>query len=531
MERSSSESSKICDDVLLLPPLDAGPGIAAHPSSSQPLANSSLDNYESMSSVDSNTNLNRKGKARKRYRRLSTSQTKTLETWFYQHHDYPFPTEQERDQLRQQTGLEMSQISNWFTNARRRRLLTGDPSPEANSADNSLVSPLERWKNSPPESEPAATSDILRALDDVPYSSDSVSSNSSSASFVFGAPSMSSYEHSQASSSELSAGPPSRPFQRPPTPIHTKPRRFRRKPPHPTEALSKRKTQSQRPYQCTFCSDTFLTKYDWQRHEKSLHLSIDRWVCAPQGGIVEVDGMKLCAYCQAPDADTLHLESHNYHVCHGKPFAQRTFSRKDHLRQHLRLTHCVGYHPSMDKWREARTRLESRCGFCDAQLHTWEERVEHLAGHFKTGADMIQWRGGWGFDPDIQDLVENAMPAYLVGHERLTMDPWRTTDALGTGGDKILPTVMDVPNALNRYTNLKRDLIDYIRDQMLKGIQPTDQMVQDHARQIAYGSNDPWDQTYADDPRWVAALRQEAELTIAGTTHDRCVFTPSTFRA
>lgn len=27
-----------------------------------------------------------------------------------------------------------------------------------------------------------------------------------------------------------------------------------------------------RTYQCTFCTETFKTKHDWQRHEKSLHL-------------------------------------------------------------------------------------------------------------------------------------------------------------------------------------------------------------------------------------------------------------------
>lgn len=32
-----------------------------------------------------------------------------------------------------------------------------------------------------------------------------------------------------------------------------------------------------RRYQCTFCTDTFKTKHDWQRHERALHLSLDQW--------------------------------------------------------------------------------------------------------------------------------------------------------------------------------------------------------------------------------------------------------------
>lgn len=32
-----------------------------------------------------------------------------------------------------------------------------------------------------------------------------------------------------------------------------------------------------RRYQCTFCTDTFKTKHDWQRHETSMHLSLEQW--------------------------------------------------------------------------------------------------------------------------------------------------------------------------------------------------------------------------------------------------------------
>lgn len=32
-----------------------------------------------------------------------------------------------------------------------------------------------------------------------------------------------------------------------------------------------------RRYQCTFCTDAFKTKYDWQRHETSMHLSLEQW--------------------------------------------------------------------------------------------------------------------------------------------------------------------------------------------------------------------------------------------------------------
>ncbi|KAG8407997.1 hypothetical protein J3459_018312 [Metarhizium acridum] len=37
------------------------------------------------------------------------------------------------------------------------------------------------------------------------------------------------------------------------------------------------KSFEKRRYQCTFCTDTFKTKFDLQRHESSMHLSLEQW--------------------------------------------------------------------------------------------------------------------------------------------------------------------------------------------------------------------------------------------------------------
>lgn len=39
----------------------------------------------------------------------------------------------------------------------------------------------------------------------------------------------------------------------------------------------RRAGSEKRRYQCTFCTDAFKTKHDWQRHERALHLSLDQW--------------------------------------------------------------------------------------------------------------------------------------------------------------------------------------------------------------------------------------------------------------
>lgn len=94
-----------------------------------------------------------------------------------------------------------------------------------------------------------------------------------------------------------------------------------------------------RVFQCTFCTDRFKSKYDWSRHEKSLHLSLEKWICAPLGEVITdaATGKRKCVYCDTLDPSDEHLATHNHSACCEKGLDSRTFYRKDHLRQHLRL--------------------------------------------------------------------------------------------------------------------------------------------------------------------------------------------------
>ncbi|KAI0542332.1 hypothetical protein GGR58DRAFT_497318 [Xylaria digitata] len=62
------------------------------------------------------------GKQRKRRGNLPKETTDKLRAWFVAHLHHPYPTEDEKQDLMRQTGLQMNQISNWFINARRRQL-------------------------------------------------------------------------------------------------------------------------------------------------------------------------------------------------------------------------------------------------------------------------------------------------------------------------------------------------------------------------------------------------------------------------
>ncbi|KAF5858672.1 hypothetical protein ETB97_003887 [Aspergillus alliaceus] len=491
--------------------------------------------------LDSHDSNHRTGSAR-----FSRETVRILKTWFNEHIEYPYPTEEEMRDLKRQTGLKSMQIRTWFANARRRDKVRSvppcGPSPSPIGAINipgqhsiSLMTPLERWKYSPPENEPAATINIIRALSERPSESHPIlpphtshlSSHSSEhgltedsncdISGVFPAPSVSSVDTGRSSTSNFSSksafshgssagmGPEKRKGRR---------RRQHRKPTNFANTFAQNKTRAYRRFQCTFCADSFSTKYDWQRHEKSLHLPLETWNCSPFGGIVPLNGKTVCAFCLVPDADNNHLHSHNYLSCQEKDPRERTFYRKDHLNQHLRFVHNVKFnHASMGSWKSSITDIKSRCGFCDAGLSTWDGRVAHLAEHFKNGADMRQWQGDWGFEPSVQSRVANAMPPYLNGQERLTMNPYtaNATNDLELSAESNQPMLQDQEDA-NSWRRLQQELTAYIKRQLEIGVIPTDAMMQDHARVVIYGCDDPWNQTCADNPVWLSFLKRDNGL-------------------
>lgn len=60
----------------------------------------------------------KKGAAAARFPRTAV---KILKTWMIEHIDHPYPTEEEKEALKEETGLSISQISNWMANTRRRQ--------------------------------------------------------------------------------------------------------------------------------------------------------------------------------------------------------------------------------------------------------------------------------------------------------------------------------------------------------------------------------------------------------------------------
>jgi hypothetical protein len=392
------------------------------------------------------------------------------------------------------------------------------------------MDPMQRWQESPPEDEPASLTAIMNAMGEMPDSrspeqphgtrptnafkhyrqSASITSGEFSASSADSACSSTGRSTPQSSRSRRSKGRVAKNKAKPWN--DTKPRIFC----------------------CTFCCDRFRSKYDWVRHEKSLHLNLETWYCAPQGPSVfsETTGQEHCAYCNAPNPSREHLiEEHNYEECQNLSKASRSFRRKDHLVQHLRHVHQVNTVPLIDEWKSESKNLPSRCGFCDQNLHDWDERIEHIGDHFRSGFTMKDWQGDHGFPPSITAQLRNAFPPYLIGTESESMIPFSSTnaavrdhyaqmsarveaskghgstgqDSTGTGAGAADATKLQFDNFLGNFT---RHLGQFARQQMQSGVIPTDEMFQQEARRVVYDCGDAWNQTIADNPEWLSSFRR-----------------------
>src|SRR5688572_7885229 len=86
---------------------------------------------------------------------------------------------------------------------------------------------------------------------------------------------------------------------------------------------------------CDQCGRTFARASTLKRHIQAIHESTQRWVCAP---IVRADGSLLCPTCLKDPI----LCPHGMMCCWEKPEPERTFYRKDSLKQHLSRVHGFG---------------------------------------------------------------------------------------------------------------------------------------------------------------------------------------------
>ncbi|KAF2194908.1 hypothetical protein K469DRAFT_545486 [Zopfia rhizophila CBS 207.26] len=381
------------------------------------------------------------GKRRTPHARISSEAKQVLEEKFASN---PYPCAWEIDIIAYQTSLDAKKVRNWFNNARARRQCPQNSCPAAGLSDENAQSlrtklskeslealskqidtatqppqpPLAVYLASPFQEEPAAIEAIEAAVESGTQRDQLDALDSSSSSRVG---SSSSIIKSQPSSE--SSVPTLYTMSSNSSSFGRDRRRGRRRMNWRTSPYSKMTpTRSKAggsnlklPFFCTFCSRAFKNKYDWTRHEDSVHALRTTWICC----LAKQDSLHSCPFCSVLQPDEEHLATHKYQQCKNKPESQRTFFRRDHFVQHLHHVHFSNIkHPSEElgcqsrltsseghnygckdlamKWRRFGAPLRPddpmlQCGFCGKRLKDWNERCEHVVDHIAEGLDRSAW--------------------------------------------------------------------------------------------------------------------------------------------
>ncbi|KAH7169936.1 hypothetical protein EDB81DRAFT_850878 [Dactylonectria macrodidyma] len=462
-------------------------------------------------------------------KRFTSASVRVLNNWLMSHVHRPYPAVGDIERLERLSGLSKQQILNWFSNARRRKkfplsrtpayaaqssatpplgIPQRPPTPTVGHTVVEHMNPLERWQNSPPENEPANAAVIARAVSDMPTVSGELtrirSTDDRLLQSVDNASSISSVGTSDSSrSSGGSAYSQTSQASRNSFSYLRKTRKRRKRATTWIESTGPRSLfRASHPFQCTFCTETFKTKHNWQRHEKSLHLSLEQWQCSPYGPTaVNADLEPVCVYCGLDKPNGDHLDAHNYDSCQNRQIEERTFYRKDHLIQHLRLMHGAQFRKwPMEEWKlDQSGEILSQCGFCNLHLSSWAERADHLADHFKEGKTMADWKGDWGFEAPVLDMVENSMPPYLINYERNSPLPFTTQQG--------------APNSPTSAFELIQLELDYFFTNRVEANHsiPTNEALQCEACCIIFGAEVICRSTDGSAPSWLRDLIMSSE--------------------
>ena len=349
----------------------------------------------------------------KRSSSRTRGRTKALRQWFSRHQDCPFPSSIQKTELAIESGLSKTQVDNWFVNARRRQRhkcqitekqihLSGSPMPQAFPP---TMLPFERWQSSPPDDDHVSADLIEQSIHhDFQTIEQSSSDQSSQYDFTqFDTTYSDSWSTSQDSVASFEMIWSTKSFEM----NHLSLDDYISSSSKTHESFATTKI-----YACTFCKSSFNKKADWSRHETSVHLPLDHWICEEQDSVVWTiqSSQPVCNYCGFKQPDKEHTLSHDFQTCKERQLGERTFGRKDHLLQHMRKFHgCKSWTgQNLDIHRKRRPEVQSRCGFCNEYFSTWPDRVDHLAQHFNEGFRMSQWSGDWGFDTETWSLLRCA---------------------------------------------------------------------------------------------------------------------------
>lgn len=290
-------------------------------------------------------------KRSKRSGPLSVRKTQVLRDWFTANMGHPYPTGQGKSALADKAGLSRTQVVNWFSNARRRHRPPPPPVDDGTTTPRRLwplsapgMTPFERWRHAQPDNgivlDPAMqeapdagsskTAGSLAAAVPLEPSTSSIATLLALPAHYFSLSSMHSHRalDGGAALSALSGRNINHYLSR---------GGLRGYPRSPRDEN----------FFCRFCSRAFTRKYDWLRHERSIHIpGAVSWICAapvaPGQPLVlwrHGQDQPECIFCGRPSPSKEHFLSHEFEACAARAIQDRSFVRKDHMWQHLYKFH------------------------------------------------------------------------------------------------------------------------------------------------------------------------------------------------
>ena len=150
---------------------------------------------------------------------------------------------------------------------------------------------------------------------------------------------------------------------------------------------------------------------------------------------------------------------------------------------------------------------------------------------------MADWVGDHGFDAATAARVAYALPPYLLADDARSLVPFSATDpaskdhfkqmqerlsqegalipgpqtqAGGPGANMVMPKLVEDDTVMFAEV-LAQHLGQFARNNIMLGIMPTDEMFQREARRVAFGDEDGWNQTLADNQQWLKGFKQQED--------------------
>ena len=109
----------------------------------------------------------------------------------------------------------------------------------------------------------------------------------------------------------------------------------------------------------------------------------------------ETEGGFKCILCGILDPSEKHLGEHNIQICGQGVPGSFTCKRRVDLVKHLQKCHDVQGKAQGEaiahKWKETIKKQAWSCGFCTHLVHTFGDRLKHIATHFERGQTLDDW--------------------------------------------------------------------------------------------------------------------------------------------